>query len=128
MEDSSDQDASRLLRSASAALAPDEALRAQPSALIGVSAAAASALRSIEIRSIFDLAASRVFGAASALLAIAQDPTAVEARLNAVASDVARMPAGVPVRELADQPISILQGIDASAVPALATALDVDTV
>src|SRR5262249_46138611 len=110
------------------ARASDEALRARPGALIGVSAAAESALATLNINSIFDLAASRVFAAAAALGAIEKDPTAVEARLNVVASDIAIMPPGVPVRELASQPISILRGIDGAAAAALAQALDVATV
>jgi hypothetical protein len=38
------------------------------------------------------------------------------------------MPAGVPVRELANHPIAILQAIDSAVAPALAPALDVTTV
>src|SRR5262249_7557207 len=108
--------------------APEEALRARPGVLIGVSAAAETALAALNIKSIFDLAASRVFAAAAALAAIETDPTAVEARLNVVASDVAIMPPGVPVRELANQPITILRGIEDAAATALGQALDVATV
>lgn len=128
MEHETHRDPSRWLRSGSAALTPDEALRAQPSELIGVGATQTSALASVGIYSIFDLAASRIFAAAGALLALADDPTAVEARLNVVASDVARMPPGVPVSELASQPIGILRGIDETLAPSLAQALDVQTV
>lgn len=128
MANDTDRDIRRFLRSTSAAMAPDETLRARPGALIGVSTAAESALAMIDIHSIFDLAVSRVFAAAAALVAIERNPTAVEARLNVVASDVAQMPAGVPVRELANQPISILTAIGETAAPALAEALDVATV
>jgi hypothetical protein len=128
MSNDSDLDSTRFLRSAFAANAPDEVLRAPPGALMGLSAAAESALAALDIHSVFDLAASRVFAAAAALTAIETDPTAVEARLNVVAGDVALMPPGVPVRELASQPIGILRGIDAAAAAALASALDVATV
>ena len=99
------------LRSAFAARGLDEVLRAPGSALIGVHPAAEAALAALDISSVFDLAASHVFGAAAGLVAIGQDPTAAEARLNVVAGDVAAMPPGVPVRELADQPIAILRAI-----------------
>ncbi|MEW6518368.1 MAG: hypothetical protein AB1461_03040 [Thermodesulfobacteriota bacterium] len=102
-----------------------EALRAAPGALIGVSPAAESALAVLNIRSIFDLAASRVFAAASSLVAIGQDPASVEARLNVVADDVARVPSGMPVRDLARQPITILRAVDEAAASALSAALDV---
>jgi hypothetical protein len=128
MTNDTDLDSTRFLRSAFAVRAPDEVLRAPPGALMGVSAAAEAALATLDIHSVFDLAASRVFAAAAALTAIETDPAAVEARLNVVASDVAVMPPGMPVRELASQPIGILQGIDAGAAAALAAALDVATV
>ena len=123
-----DQDVIRWLRSGSAALAPDEALRVPPGALLGVSYAAEAALATLAIRSIFDLAASRVFAAAADLLALEHDPTAAAARLNTVAGDVAQAPPGVPVQELAQQPIAILRGVGEAAAPELAAALDVETV
>jgi hypothetical protein len=128
MENNTDLDFRRFLRSTSTAMEADEALRARPGALIGISAAAESALATIEINSIFDLAVSRVFAAAARLLAIEQDPTAVEALLNIVASDVAQTLPGVPARELANQPIAILRAIGEAAGPSLAEALDVATV
>ena len=127
MTNDTDLDSTRFVRSAFAVRAPDEVLRAPPGALMGVSAAAEAALAALDLHSVFDLAASRVFAAAAALTAIENDPTAVEARLNVVAGDVATMPPGVPVRELASQPIGILRGIDAAAA-ALTAALDVATV
>src|SRR5690348_16946507 len=106
-----DDAVSKYLRTSAITMAPDEALRAKIGLLIGVAPAAEAALAAIQINSIFDLATSRVFAAANALLALTHDPTAVEARLNVVASDVAEMPPGVPVRELASQPVAILRGI-----------------
>src|SRR5499433_1558269 len=121
-----DTDISRFLRSAATAMGADEILRAPPRTLMGVSAAAEAALQAINISSIFDLAVSRVFAAASALVAIQRDPTAIESRLNIVASDVAQPPPGMPVDELANQPISILRPIGDATT--LAQALDVATV
>jgi hypothetical protein len=121
-----DQDISQHVRSEFAAMAPDALLRSKPSALMGVGPSGEAALASIDIRSIFDLAASRIFAAASALLDLQRNPSMVEARLNAVASDVAEAPVGLPVRELADQPISILRGVPDAAE--LAAALDVQSV
>jgi hypothetical protein len=123
-----DQDTSRWLRSASAALAPEEALRAPPGALLGVTSDAETALATLEIHSVFDLAASRVFAVAAELLALEHDPTAAAVRLNVVAGDVAQMPPGVPVQELGQQPIAILRGVGEAAAPELAAALDVETV
>lgn len=123
-----DQDITDLLRSGSASLAPDEALRARPRSLMGITSAAESALATININSIFDLAASQVFAAAVALLALEQDATTAEVRLNVVASDIVEAPAGMPVREFANQPIAILRAIGEAAAPALASALEVETV
>ncbi len=127
MEKDTKRSIERFLRSTSATLAPDEALRARPGTLIGVSPAAESALASVDIHSIFDLAASRVFEVASRLLVLEQDSTAAEAHLNVVASDVAQMPVGVSVTELAQQPIGILRGLGDAAF-AIEQALDVKTV
>ena len=121
-------DVARFLKSAFAGLAPDEALRQPPGVLLGVSAGAQAALETLGVRTVFDLAASRVFATARALLAIQQDPTTAEARLNAVAADAVDAPAGVPVTELADQPIAILRGVGSANAPALGAALDVATV
>src|SRR5262249_54038873 len=108
--------------------APEEALRARPGVLIGVSAAAETALAALNIKSIFDLPAGCVAAAAAAMADNERARAGVEARLNVVASDVAIMPPGVPVRELANQPITILRGIEDAAATALGQALDVATV
>src|SRR4051812_33116388 len=121
-------DVRSFLRSAFAARGLDEVLRAPASALIGVHPAAEAALAALDISSVFDLAASHVFGAAAGLVAISQDPTTAESRLNVVAGDVAAMPPGVPVRELADQPIAILRAVGETQAASLAQVLDVATV
>ena len=69
MNNNTDQDFRQFLRSTSVAMEADEALRAGPGRLIGVSPAAEAALATIQINSIFDLASSHVFAAATALLA-----------------------------------------------------------
>lgn len=121
-------DVARFLKSAFAGLAPDEALRQPPGVLLGVSAGAQAALETLGVRTVFDLAASRVFATARALLAIQRDPTTAEARLNVVAADAVDAPAGMPVTELADQPIAILRGVGSANAPALGAAVDVSTV
>jgi hypothetical protein len=118
----------RYLRSSATTMAPDEVLRARPGLLIGFTPAAEASLAAIEINTMFDLAAARLFAGANMLLALERDPTAVESRLNVVASDVAEMPPGIPARELASQPIAILRGIGDNGGAALAQALDVVTV
>ena len=118
-------DVARFLKSAFAGLAPDEALRQPPGVLLGVSAGAQAALETLGVRTVFDLAASRVFATARALLAIQRDPTTAEARLNVVAADAVDAPAGMPVTELADQPIAILRGVGSANAPALGAAVDV---
>jgi hypothetical protein len=117
-----------LLRSEAAEMEPDEVLRAPTAMLMGVSAAAQSALTAINIRSVFDLAAARVFAGATRLLEIGRDPNAVEARLDAVAGDVADVPPGVPVRDLVNQPIGVLRDIGPANAATLSNALDVGTV
>ena len=62
------------LRSAFAARGLDEVLRAPAGALIGVHPAAEAALAALDISSVFDLAASHVFGAAAGLVAIGAGP------------------------------------------------------
>jgi hypothetical protein len=104
----------------------DEALRLGVGSLLGVSAGEVAALKALGVESIFDLAASRVFATAGLLVEVSRNPRRAESRLGVMAADAVAMPAGVPVDELADQPIAILRGIpDAGA---LGTALDVSTV
>ena len=121
-------DVAEFLKSAFAALEPDEALRQQVTALLGVSASAQNALAPLGVYTVFDLAASRIFATARALLAIQRDPTTAEARLNVAAADAVEAPPGIPVAELADQPINILRGIGAALADGVSAALDVVTV
>lgn len=121
-------DVGQFLKSAFAALAADEALRSPASTLLGVSQPAQNALSTIGISTVFDLAASLSFATASKLVTIQNDPTAAEARLNAVAADTVAAPVGVPATELADQPISILRGIGTANAGPISSALDLTTV
>jgi hypothetical protein len=116
--------AAQLLKSASAALAGDGLLKARTGVLLGVSDAAQATLDAMNVRTVFDLAASRVFDTARRLVALETDPTQAEARLNTVAADAVTLPAGVPVNELSRQPLAILRGVPVG----LAAALDVATV
>ena len=119
---------SDLLTSAHATLTAEEALRQRPGVLLGVSAEAQTTLETLDLRSVFDLAASRVFATATRLLAAHRDPTSAEARLNAVPADAVDPPPGIPASELATQPIAILKGIGAERGAQIAAALDVVTV
>ena len=74
---------------------------------------AASGLDTIGIRTVFDLAASRIFSAPpAALLAVPGEirPSRRPRGSMCSAADAVDAPAGVPVTELVDQPIAILQG------------------
>ena len=122
--------AAELVRSEHTARTADEILRAPVTALLGVSSAAATALGTIGVASVFDLAASRVFGAARRLAALADDPDRkrTESRLGVVAADTVDAPAGVAIAALAAQPIAILRGVGASRAAEVSAALDVVTV
>lgn len=118
-----------LVKTANSARTADEVLRGPIGALLGVSDDAVAALGSINIQTVFDLAASRIFAAASDLVAISAGNTQrIENRLNIVPSDAIDAPAGVPVAELARQPISILRSIGAAAAATIIAALDTPTV
>src|SRR5574337_505059 len=116
------------LKSASATLAGEALMLARPEVLRGVDAAQQTALEAIEIRTVFDLAASAAFGAARRLLLLQDDATLPEAQLQRVASDIADTPAGVPVAELAALPIQALKAVGVQRAPGLRAALATVTV
>lgn len=117
------------VKSRNSAQTAEEIVRGPVGALLGVSDAAAAALSTLQIGSVFDLATSRVFAAAADLVAVSgNDAARLENRLNAVPSDTVDAPADVAVAELAQQPISILRRIGAASAPAISAALDVVTV
>ncbi len=107
----------QLVRTPFSARTADELLRAPVTALLGVPEAAAPLLAEAGIHSVFDLAASRVFGAARRLVTLAEDADSrePESRLNRVPADVVAAPDGVPLAELAEQPVSILRGFGENA-------------
>jgi hypothetical protein len=76
------QNLSDVLASEHTSLTAEEILRQPPDVLLDVSAAARTALGSLDVRLVFDLAASRVFATAARLLAAHRDPTSTEARLG----------------------------------------------
>jgi hypothetical protein len=114
------------VRTTHASRSADELLRAPVAVLLGVSPAAAAALAKIDVQTVFDLAASRVFAAASRLLSLARADAQVP--LSAVPGDVVAVPDGVPPQKLAEQPLSILRPIGATHVAEIASALEAQTV
>src|SRR5262245_11250740 len=106
-----------------------EVLQSSPAVLLGVPRDAADVLRHLDIETVFDLAASRIFGNAQALLAAGEDFTHAIARHGRAPSDVVDPSATpVPVDELRFQPVSILAGIGVAKAAAVAHALDVATI
>src|SRR5438552_494440 len=114
---------STAVKTPSSARTADEILRGPVEALLGASDDAVAALATINVKTVFDLAASRVFAAANDLVAISDGNTQrVENRLNAVPSDAIDAPAGVAVAEFARQPISILRSIGPTNAPTIIAA------
>jgi hypothetical protein len=110
-------------------LTPMEVLRAGPGALLGVSADAVAALDDIAVPTVFDLAASRIFANAHMLYEAATDPRSMLARYGMAPADVLdALPPGMSLDQLRNQPIAILEGIDAAAAAKLTAALSVTTV
>ena len=121
--------AATLVRTRESGRAADELLRAPLTALLGVSDDAAGVLAPFGIVNIFDLAASRLFAAATDLVAIADgNDGRVENRLGSVPADMVDAPTSVAAGDLATQPIAILRAIGGSRAPAVAAALDAETV
>ena len=116
------------VKSTGADLSDDALLRAPVDALLGVSAAARDALAGLDIHSVFDLASSRLFATATALVAAETDATTLEARFGGAAADAVVAPPGVPVGEWSRLGLTTLAGIDAASEKALSSALAVDTV
>ena len=116
------------LTSAHAGLTAEEALRAPVDVLLGVGASARTALESLGIRTVFDLAASEIFATAAMLRQAETDPTLAESRLNLAAADAVTAPIGVPISEWSRHGLTILAGLDAAQAATLSTALDVTTV
>src|SRR5712691_7027910 len=105
-----------------------EVLQKPPTALLGVSDAAANALGAIGVKTVFDLALSRVFAAAAQLTDAGENASNALNRFGAPASDMlsAPLPPDTRVPDVRFMPPNILAGIpDANAFSA---ALGVKTV
>src|SRR5262245_41597244 len=95
-----------------AQLTAAEVLQSSPVVLLGVPPASARVLQQLGIESVFDLASSRVFANATALLTAGNDVTSVMARHGKAPSDVVDAAAGpVAVDELRFQPVAVLAGV-----------------
>lgn len=110
-------------------LDPRETLQSTPAVLLGVSTAAADALKLLEVESVFDLATSRLFANAGRLLQAGLDPKDAYYRFGAPPKDVVGSAAdGRRVDELRFESIGILEGLNAAKAATLSQALDVETV
>ena len=116
------------LKTPHAALTAEDVLRAPVDVLLGVPAAARAALEAVNVRTVFDLAASELFATAALLLAAETDPTLAESRLNVAAADAVSAPPGIPIGEWARRGLSLLAGMTTQQAAALGTALDVTTI
>lgn len=112
-----------LVRESSRELSLRELLEQPVTELIGVSAAAASALSSLTIGSIFDLGTSSVFARASAALA------AADSDVQLVPQDIlGTSGAGVPPEDVPGLPLGRLHGVSQAVASALTAALSVSTI
>jgi hypothetical protein len=121
-------DPSELLRTDFQSLPLVEVLQKSPTALLGVSDDAATALDAIGAKTIFDLALSRVFDAATQLTDAAENASNALNRFGAPATDMlsAPLPPDTRVPDVRFMPPQILAGIpDANA---FSSALGVKTV
>src|SRR6266480_7193525 len=109
----SPDDSSELLQTDFQSLPLVEVLQKSPTALLGVSDAAATALENIGAKTIFDLALSRVFDAAAQLTDAAENASHALNRFGAAASDMlsAPLPPDTRVTDVRFMPPSILAGI-----------------
>ncbi len=122
------QDPSELLQTEFHALPLVEVLQKAPAALLGVSTEAAAALTTIGVRTIFDLALSRVFDAAVNLTDAGENPSNPLNRFGAPVNDMLRapLPPGTRFTEVRFLSPEILAGIPDS--DAFNAALGVKTV
>jgi len=118
------------VRSEYRALQPHELLHSPVTAILGVTPAAAAALATLEIATVFDLGTSGAFNAAGVLLEAASDPRSAFSRYGSATADVVRqtVTAGKTVPELPDLGIDALDAVPEADAAAIATALDVSTV
>jgi hypothetical protein len=107
-----------------------ELLHQSPQVLLGVSAAAAAALQALDIHTVFDLATSATFEAATKLLTAASNVASPLYQYGGPASDLVRETSGAAktLVELQDAPLDVLESIPQAEVATISTALDVATV
>lgn len=106
-----------------------KALESSPAILLGVTPAAAAALKQAEIESVFDLASSRLFGNAHRILRAGQDPLDPYFRYGAAPRDMVHADATEQrIDELRFESTEILTGVDAATATAFAQDLGVQTV
>jgi hypothetical protein len=106
-----------------------DVLRRSTRVLLGVSDAAAQALETLGISTVFDLASSRIFADARVLLEAGADPGSLVARFGAAPGDIVTVaPADVPVDQLRFQPVGILAGIGPANQAVVQQSLNVATV
>jgi hypothetical protein len=116
------------LRSDYAGLDLHDALRSPAEVLLGVSAAAATALQDVGVATVFDLGTSWVFANARSVVEAASPDTA-SGRFGIVPSTLLKAGSpSTPIEELGDLPVARLRGITDAQAGALASALDVITI
>lgn len=107
-----------------------ELLSQSPLVLLGVSPKAVDVLKELEIITVFDLATSGVFDAATKLLSAATDYNSAFTQYGSPTADLVReaQAAGKKVNELQFAPISLLQSIPLDLVPSVEEVFVVETV
>jgi hypothetical protein len=103
-------------------------LKAPPNVLLGVSGDAEQQLQTLEIFSVFDLAASRIFNAARRLTGV-RDEISDLLQIGSVPSDlVSRSIEETPLDQVQFESIEVLDGIGPNNGPLLTDALDIKTI
>jgi hypothetical protein len=112
-------------KSSSAALTSQELLQQSPIVLLGVGPDAATELAKLGITTVFDLASSSVFAAATKM-AVAADPSANGYAPGGIAGDLIDTDARtIPLRDLPTQSVEILRAIGPTLARTLSNALGV---
>jgi hypothetical protein len=122
---SSNPDLARLVRSDSIDDTPEELLQKRPTVLLGVTAQAESVLESLNIRSVFDLAASRVFRAAAEIAGVSLPGIDLRRYGRPPADIVDASHRDMSALALGVQRVDVLTDIDETTAEAIATHLGV---
>lgn len=107
-----------------------ELLHRETRVLLGVNEGTANALKTLDINTVFDLATSVVFDAATKLVTAGNNLKSLLYQYGSPTADMVRETeaAGKKIEELQFLPISLLQNIPESEVASITTQLDVQTV